>query len=63
MDEAAARAVTRVYWHTQETNHVARSLYDAVAHHAGFVVYRHDLPQAPRQAGARGRTQQGLPPA
>ena len=30
----------RVYWHTHETNRVAMRLYDKVAEHSGFVVYR-----------------------
>jgi GNAT superfamily N-acetyltransferase len=31
--------VSRVYWHTQETNRTARLLYDKVADLTGFVVY------------------------
>jgi GNAT superfamily N-acetyltransferase len=34
---------TRVYWHTHETNKTAMRLYDHVANHSGFVVYRKDL--------------------
>lgn len=30
----------RVYWHTHETNHTAMELYNKVADHSGFVVYR-----------------------
>jgi GNAT superfamily N-acetyltransferase len=30
----------RVYWQTHETNQTARELYDKVAEHSGFVVYR-----------------------
>jgi GNAT superfamily N-acetyltransferase len=30
----------RVYWQTHETNNTARQLYDKVAEHAGFIVYR-----------------------
>lgn len=33
----------RVYWHTHETNATARRLYDRVAAHAGFLLYRRDL--------------------
>jgi GNAT superfamily N-acetyltransferase len=33
----------RVYWHTEETNKTARRLYDYVAQHSGFVVYRKDI--------------------
>jgi GNAT superfamily N-acetyltransferase len=31
---------SRVYWHTHETNATAMQLYDKVAEHSGFVVYR-----------------------
>jgi GNAT superfamily N-acetyltransferase len=30
----------RVYWLTHNTNHTAMQLYDKVAEHSGFVVYR-----------------------
>jgi GNAT superfamily N-acetyltransferase len=30
----------RVYWQTHETNRTAMQLYDEVAEHSGFVVYR-----------------------
>jgi GNAT superfamily N-acetyltransferase len=30
----------RVYWQTHETNVAARRVYDAVAEHSGFIVYR-----------------------
>jgi GNAT superfamily N-acetyltransferase len=30
----------RVYWQTPETNRTARTLYDKVAEHQGFIVYR-----------------------
>jgi GNAT superfamily N-acetyltransferase len=30
----------RVYWQTHETNHTAMQLYNKVAEHSGFVVYR-----------------------
>ncbi len=33
----------RVYWHTHETNAQARRLYDKVAAHGGFLLYRKDL--------------------
>jgi GNAT superfamily N-acetyltransferase len=33
----------RVYWHTHETNKTAMRLYDFVAQHSGFVVYRKDI--------------------
>jgi len=38
-DEAKARGASRVYWHTQEFNGPARSLYDQVARQTSFVVY------------------------
>ena len=42
--DAARRAgCPRVYWHTHETNATARTLYDKVADHPGFILYRHDL--------------------
>lgn len=39
--EQARRAGSRrVYWQTHETNRTAQQLYDKVAEHSGFVVYR-----------------------
>lgn len=38
--EADARGATRTYWVTEETNIVARRLYDRLAKRAGFVQYR-----------------------
>ena len=37
--EADRRGADRVYWHTQQYNAPARSLYDAVANATSFVVY------------------------
>ena len=37
--EADKRGADRVYWHTQQYNAPARSLYDAVGHATSFVVY------------------------
>jgi GNAT superfamily N-acetyltransferase len=39
---AAAKeaGAARVYWHTHESNAVARGLYDAVAVNTGFIQYR-----------------------
>jgi GNAT superfamily N-acetyltransferase len=34
---------TRVYWHTQQFNGPARSLYDRVGRLTSFVVYNHDV--------------------
>jgi GNAT superfamily N-acetyltransferase len=39
-EQARLAGSPRVYWHTQETTQVARQLYDKVAEHSGFVVYR-----------------------
>ncbi|HET9718759.1 MAG TPA: GNAT family N-acetyltransferase [Solirubrobacteraceae bacterium] len=40
---AAARGAVRVYWHTQQFNAPARSLYDTVAQLQSWVVYEHEL--------------------
>ena len=40
---AAEAKLTRVYWQTHETNHVAQRVYDKVAERSGFIVYRHLL--------------------
>ena len=37
--EADRRGAARVYWHTQEYNGAARSLYDTLAHRSSFVMY------------------------
>jgi GNAT superfamily N-acetyltransferase len=37
--EADARGAVRVYWHTQQYNAPARSLYDEVANPTSFIVY------------------------
>jgi GNAT superfamily N-acetyltransferase len=37
--EADAAGSSRVYWHTQQFNAPARSLYDQVAHLTSFVMY------------------------
>jgi GNAT superfamily N-acetyltransferase len=41
--QARERGVQRVYWHTQQYNGAARSLYDTVGHLTSFVVYEHDI--------------------
>jgi GNAT superfamily N-acetyltransferase len=38
--EGRRRHVGRIYWHTQEFNGPARSLYDQVAHRTSFIVYQ-----------------------
>ncbi|HTZ70824.1 MAG TPA: GNAT family N-acetyltransferase [Acetobacteraceae bacterium] len=40
---ARARGADRLYWHTQEFNAPARSLYDTVAERTSFIVYRKSL--------------------
>ncbi len=42
-DYARVAGADRVYWHTQQYNGSARSLYDTVGHLTSFVVYEHDL--------------------
>lgn len=44
-DWARARGCGRLYWHTQASNSTARSLYDQVAEHRGFIRYQIDLPR------------------
>jgi GNAT superfamily N-acetyltransferase len=39
--QARERNVERVYWHTQQYNGAARSLYDTVGELTSFVVYEH----------------------
>jgi GNAT superfamily N-acetyltransferase len=39
-EKARVEGISRVYWHTHETNHTARRLYDTVAENSGFIVYR-----------------------
>jgi GNAT superfamily N-acetyltransferase len=41
--EAKAAGSSRVYWQTHETNATARTLYDKVAAHLGFIIYRKDV--------------------
>lgn len=41
--QARERGAERVYWHTQQYNGAARSLYDTVAQPTSFVVYEHPL--------------------
>jgi len=38
--EATLMGSPRVYWLTHQTNHTAMQLYNKVAEHSGFVVYR-----------------------
>ncbi len=41
--EAKTRNATRLYWHTQEYNAAARSLYDTIMPRSSFIVYRKAL--------------------
>ena len=42
-EAARSAGCSRVYWHTQVTNHAGRALYDKVARHHGFIVYSQEL--------------------
>jgi GNAT superfamily N-acetyltransferase len=42
-EQARLAGLARVYWHTHATNSTAMKLYDQVADHSGFVVYRKNL--------------------
>ena len=42
-ERAQAAGSPRVYWMTQESNAVARRLYDQVAENSGFIQYRRQL--------------------
>jgi GNAT superfamily N-acetyltransferase len=42
-EAAAARGASRFYWLTAADNMVARTLYDKVAQHKGFIRYDHPL--------------------
>lgn len=42
-ERARTAGASRVYWLTQDGNTTARRLYDQVADHPGFTVYRHLL--------------------
>jgi GNAT superfamily N-acetyltransferase len=41
--QAVLARVSRVYWHTHETNQTAQALYDRLAEKSGFIVYRQML--------------------
>ena len=42
-EQAKLAGLPRVYWLTHETNSTAMKLYDQVAEHSGFVVYRKNV--------------------
>ena len=44
---AAERGCDRVYWHTQQFNAPARSLYETVGQLTSMIVYEHDLAEPP----------------
>jgi len=39
-EQARRAGLRRVYWQTHQTNYTAQQLYNKVAEHSGFVVYR-----------------------
>jgi len=39
--QAQTRDVSRLYWHTHQTNVTAQKLYDTLAQKTGFIVYRY----------------------
>jgi GNAT superfamily N-acetyltransferase len=42
-EQARLAGLSRVYWHTHESNRTAMKLYDEVAERSGFVVYRKNI--------------------
>ncbi len=42
-DKAASAGSSRVYWQTHSDNLTARTVYDKLAKHSGFVIYAHEL--------------------
>jgi GNAT superfamily N-acetyltransferase len=42
-EQARLAGSARVYWHTHASNSTAMKLYDQVAEHSGFVVYRKNI--------------------
>ena len=42
-DAARAKGAEKLYWHTQEFNGAARSLYDSLAQRTSFIVYHKAL--------------------
>jgi len=42
-EQSQRAGVSRVYWHTHESNRTAMTLYDKVAEKSGFVVYRKQI--------------------
>jgi GNAT superfamily N-acetyltransferase len=42
-EQARLAGLARVYWHTHASNSTAMKLYDQMAEHSGFVVYRKNL--------------------
>jgi GNAT superfamily N-acetyltransferase len=44
-EQAKVAGLSRVYWHTHESNSTAMKLYDQMAERSGFVVYRKSVEQ------------------
>lgn len=42
-EQAKLACAARLYWHTHNSNSTAMMLYDKVAEHSGFVVYRKNI--------------------
>jgi GNAT superfamily N-acetyltransferase len=42
-EQAKLAGLSRVYWHTHASNSTAMKLYDRLAEHSGFVVYRKSI--------------------
>ena len=42
-EQATLVDLPRVYWHTHESNSIARKLYDRMAENSGFIVYRKNI--------------------
>lgn len=42
-EKAKAKGASRLYWHTQEYNAAARSLYDTITPRSSFIVYRKNV--------------------
>jgi GNAT superfamily N-acetyltransferase len=51
-EEARRRGAVKVYWHTQEFNGRARSLYEQVARNVSFLVYEMQLSRKERPSSS-----------
>jgi GNAT superfamily N-acetyltransferase len=52
-DWAATQGCDRVYWSTHQDNTAARALYDRIAEHRGFILYRMDVSNRPKGTVSR----------